>query len=108
ENSVLHLNLDNVILVERGIEDDFDLASMGSFGNIPTVGLNQLKRAIRTAKDDDNIKGIYLQSGNVFSGQAMLSEVREELEAFRESEKFIVAYSEIYSEKGYYLASVAD
>src|SRR5690554_3456683 len=58
ENSVLHLNLDNVVLVERAIEDDFDIASMGSFGNIPTVGLNQLKRAIRTAKDDDNIKGI--------------------------------------------------
>src|SRR5690606_29401791 len=61
ENSMLHLNLENVMLVERDIDDDFDLVAMGSFGNIPTVGLNQLKKAITTAKNDDNIKGIYLQ-----------------------------------------------
>ena len=108
ENSMLHLNLENVMLVERDIDDDFDLVAMGSFGNIPTVGLNQLKKAITTAKNDDNIKGIYLQSGSIFSGHAMLSEVREALEEFKESGKFIVSYSEGYSEKGYFLSSVAD
>lgn len=108
ENSLLHLNLENVMLVERDIDDDFDLVAMGSFGNIPTVGLNQLKKAINTAKNDDNIKGIYLQSGSIFSGHAMLSEVREALEEFKEAGKFIVSYSEGYSEKGYFLSSVAD
>lgn len=108
ENSVLHLNLENVILVERAVEEDFDLSAFGTFGNVPTVGLNQIKKAIRTAKMDENIKGIYLQSGNVFAGHALLTEVREEMVNFKESGKFILSYSEALSEKGYYLSSVAD
>lgn len=108
ENSLLHINLENVVIVERAIEEEFDFAALGSFGNIPTVGLNQIKKAIATAKNDSNIKGIYLQSGNVFSGQVLLTEIRHELEAFKESGKFIISYSEIFSEKGYYLSSIAD
>src|SRR5690554_1078888 len=108
ENSILHLNLENVTLVERAVDDEFDVSALGSFANVPTVGLNQLKTAIRAAQKDDNIKGIYLQAGNVSSGQSILSEVRAELKKFQESGKFIVAYSEIFSEMGYYLSSVAD
>lgn len=108
ENSILHLNLDNVIIVEKAVEDDFNSVFLSNFGNIPTVGLNQVKKAITTAKNDDHIKGIYLQAGNVMIGQAMLSEIRKELGEFREAGKFIVAYSEILTEKGYYLSSIAD
>lgn len=108
ENSVLHLNLENVNLVERAAEEDFDLGAFASFGSVPTVGLNQLTRAINTAEKDDNIKGIYLQSGNILAGYALLTEVRKELENFKESGKFILSYSELFSEKGYYLSSVAD
>jgi len=108
ENSILHINLENVMLVERAVDDEFDASVLGSFASTPTVGLNQLKTAIRTAQNDDNIKGIYLQAGNVYSGQSVLSEVREELKKFKESGKFIVSYSEIFSEMGYYLSSVAD
>lgn len=108
ENSLLHLNLDNVIIVEQGIDDELELPAFAGFASVPTVGLNQLKQAIQTAKADDNIKGIYLQAGNVSSGQSMLSEIRAALEDFRSSGKFIVAYSEVMAESGYYLSSVAD
>lgn len=108
ENSVLHLKLENVTLVERTSEDDIDLSSFGSFGAAPTLGVNQLKKAIRTAKNDSNIKGIYLQSGSIISGQSLLREVREELSDFKESGKFVIAYSEYFSEIGYYLSTVAD
>ncbi|WP_194774408.1 signal peptide peptidase SppA [Pararhodonellum marinum] len=108
EGTVLHLNLENRQLVERGKDDDLNLSGFPGFGSIPEVGLNQLKTAIRTAKDNDNIKGIYLQSGIIFSGPAILAELRDELEDFKESGKFIVAYAEIYTEWGYFLASVAD
>lgn len=108
EKSVLHLNLDNVMVVERAVEDDLGISALSSFGNIPTVGLNQIKRAIRTAKSDNNIKGIYLQGGNVMAGQSMLSEIRAELKGFKDSGKFIVSYAEILTETGYYLSSVAD
>ncbi|MEX2594308.1 MAG: signal peptide peptidase SppA [Anditalea sp.] len=108
ENSVLHLNLENAILVERATEEEFDLSAFGSFGNVPTIGLNQLKRAIKAAKSDNNIKGIYLQAGNIISGHAILSELRDEFESFKTSGKFIISYSEIFTEKGYFLSSIAD
>ena len=108
ENSILHLNLENVTIVERTSDDDLDFSAFGGFGAAPTLGANQLKKAIRTAKNDDNIKGIYLQSGSIMSGQSLLKEIREELSDFKESGKFIIAYSEYFSETGYYLTTVAD
>ena len=109
ENTVLHLNLDNKLLVERAQEEDFAIPSFGPFSNVPSVGLNQLKTAIRTAKENDNIKGIYLQSGVLLGGgPALLLELRNELEAFKSSGKFIVSYSEILTEGGYFLSSIAD
>src|SRR5690606_16134741 len=108
ENSVLHLNLENVVIVEQGVEDELAIPTFGSFGNVPTIGLDQLKRAIKTARTDDNIKGIYLQAGGVAAGQSMLSELRDELQAFKDAGKFIVSYSEVLTEMGYYLSSVAD
>jgi protease IV len=109
ENTVLHLNLESVILVDRGQEEDFAFPAFGPFSSIPSVGLNQLKTAIRTARENDDVKGIYLQSGIILGGgPALLLELRQELEAFKESGKFIVSYSEIFTEGGYFLSSVAD
>ncbi len=108
ENTVLHLDLNGKVLVERTNEDDFDISNITGFGGIPSVGLINLKRAIETAKDNENIKGIYLQAGLVSAGQATLYELREELEDFKTSGKFIVSYGEIFSEGGYFLSSVAD
>jgi len=109
ENTILHLNLNGRTIIERTSEDDLDLSIFGSaFGQPNTAGLVNLKKAIRAAKTNENIKGIYLNTGMVMAGQANLLELREVLEDFKSSGKFILAYDEIYTEGGYYLASVAD
>lgn len=76
----------------------------------PQLSLLKALRTIETAAADERIKGIYLRlngTGGV-EGTAILEELREALEAFKLSGKFIVAYNETYSQGGYYLASVAD
>lgn len=109
ENSLLHLNLNGRTLVERTQEDDFSFGQFGNpFGQDFNAGLVNLKKAIREAKTNEQVKGIYLNAGLIMAGQASLLELREELEAFKESGKFIIAYDEVYTEGGYFLASVAD
>ncbi|PZX50173.1 signal peptide peptidase SppA [Algoriphagus chordae] len=109
ENSILHLNLNGRTIVERTSEDDLDLSIFGNpFGQEFNAGLINLKKAIGEAKTNDNIKGIYLNTGLVMAGQASLLELREALVDFKTSGKFIVAYDEAYTEGGYYVASVAD
>ncbi|WP_420150250.1 signal peptide peptidase SppA [Spirosoma sp.] len=106
DNSVLKLNLDEPI-EERNSENPF-----GDFGPVTTsgdaIGLIELKQALKEAKKDDNIKGIYLQTENPEAGWASLEEVRNALIDFKQSKKFVYAYGESMSEKGYYLASIAD
>lgn len=109
ENSILHINLNGRTLIERTMEDNSSFPPFGGlFGGELTAGLVNLKKAIEEAKTNDNIKGIYLNTGLIVAGQANLSELREVLEDFKTSGKFILAYDEAYSESGYYLASVAD
>ena len=109
ENSILHLNLNGRTLVERTNEDDLSLPIFGSaFGQPNTAGLVNLKMAIEEAKNNESIQGIYLNTGLIIAGQANLLELREALEDFKTSGKFILAYDEAYSEGGYYLASIAD
>lgn len=109
ENTILHLDLNGRTIVERTSEDDLDLSMFGNpFGQEFNAGLVNLKKAIGEAKTNDNIKGIYLNTGLVMAGQASLLELREALVDFKTSGKFIVAYDEAYTEGGYYVASVAD
>ena len=109
ENSILHLDLNGRTLVERSSEEDLAFGSfLNPFGGENTAGLVNLKKAIAEAKTNANIKGIYLNAGLFSAGQAGLLELREALQDFKESDKFIVAYDEAYSEGGYFLASIAD
>jgi protease-4 len=109
ENTVLHLNLNGRMLVEKTSDNQLDLGAFGNpFGRDISAGLVNLKKAIQEAKINDNIKGIYLNTGMIMAGQANLLELREALQDFKESGKFIIAYDEAYSEGGYFLASVAD
>lgn len=109
ENSILHLDLNGRILVERTSEEDLEFGSfLDPFGGDNSAGLVNLKKAIAEAKTNENIKGIYLNAGLFGAGQAGLLELREALQDFKESGKFIVAYDEAYTEGGYFLASVAD
>ena len=109
ENSILHLDLNGRTLVERTSEEDLVFGSfLDPFGGDNSAGLVNLKKAIAEAKTNEKIKGIYLNAGLFGAGQAGLLELREALQDFKESGKFIVAYDEAYSEGGYFLASVAD
>lgn len=105
DNSVLHLKL-NGIIQERVADNDPFTELLGSTPG--PIGLNDIVGAIRKAKNNDKIKGIYLDTRIFSASNAMLAEIREELEKFKESDKFIVAYSDNYLQSGYYLASVAD
>lgn len=72
------------------------------------VGLNALLNAIENAKTDANIEGISIQSTFVNAGFAQTQAIRKKLKEFKESGKFVVAYNDFYSQKSYYLSSVAD
>ena len=106
DNSVLNLKLDGTI-VERVAEPD-PFTSLLSSQYPSNMGLNDIVGAIRKAKSNDNIKGIYLDSRSLSASMATLAEIRSELNNFKENGKFIVAYADTYTQGGYYLASVAD
>ena len=104
EKSVFVLNLEG-LLVER-VQDNPLNDIMGK--NFQECGLDDILTSIRKAKDNENIKGIYLQAGIMDAPCASLEEIRNALKDFKESGKFIVAYGDNYTQGMYYLASVAD
>lgn len=77
-------------------------------GRKPDLSLRDLLKSIRHAKEQESVKGIYLDMGVFSGGTASLDAVRRALMDFKESGKFIVAYADNYTQGGYYLASVAD
>ncbi|MBC7124898.1 MAG: signal peptide peptidase SppA [Bacteroidales bacterium] len=106
-NSILYVDLKQEI-VDRGSEDPFKGFDFTSFQPNSPIGLNQILKAIANAKEDSNIKGILLELDAVNAGAATTEEIRNALIDFKSSGKFIYAYSDTYSQKAYYLASVAD
>jgi protease-4 len=107
DNSILVLKLDGPI-VERSTDDPFT-EIMSELTNKPVpIGLNKILSGIKKAKRDDRIKGIYIESGTVLAGHATIEEIRNALLAFKQSGKFIISYASVYSQKSYYLASVAN
>lgn len=105
-NSILKLNL-NKPFAEFEIDDPLsDVPFFGAEDDV--IGIIQLKQAIAEAKTDNNIEGIYLNASFVMAGYAKIEELRNALLDFKESGKFIIAYSDYYSEATYYIASVAD
>lgn len=107
ENTVLHLRLDKPI-VERAAEDDLSPLEVIPGFSGGSIGMVELLESIRHAAEDNNIEGILLEPQFLMSGYATVKEIRDELEKFKESGKWIYAYNEFYTEKDYYLASVAD
>ena len=106
DNSVMVIQLDGTI-TERAEENPFaDL-----FGDmIPTsIGLDDVLTAVKYAKEEDKIKGIYLEAGSLSGvSPAALEAMRDQLVDFKKSGKFIVAYGDNYSQGDYYLCSTAD
>jgi len=106
EGSVLHLTFD-AALVERGMEVPFAL-NFGSLEPETQMGLNHFLADIDRAADDDNIEGILIQADMVSGYPSMLGEVRDALARFKSSGKWIVAWSEAYTQGAYWLSTVAD
>lgn len=108
-NSVYELGLDGQ-LVERSQENPFEDIFSDALGqqSVASIGLDDVLDNIRKAKDDKNIKGIYLKGGMLTGGYASIKEIRDALADFKTTGKFIVAYADTYTQKSYYLASVAD
>lgn len=104
KNSVLVLKL-NGSIDEQGTDNTIGKLT----GNYtPSTGLNDILSAIKKAKEEENIKGIYIDAGLLSTDYATLQEIRSALENFRKSGKKIIAYADTYSQGSYYLASVAD
>ena len=104
KNSVFVLNLSGTIS-ERGSENPL---SMFTGDNSLNSGLNDILSAIKKAKANDDIKGIYIEAGALMTNYATLQEIRNALADFRKSGKWIVAYGDFYTQGAYYVASVAD
>lgn len=105
DNSILNLRLSGVIQERISVDDPFsDIMPRDE----SVMGLDEITSAIRKARNDNKIKGIYIDSRIFSASPATLSEIRQELLRFKESGKFIVAYADNYTQAGYYLASVAD
>ena len=104
ENSIFKLDLKGT-LSER-VQDNPFQSLMGN--DMQSYGLDDILSSIRKAKENENIKGIYLQAGMMDASFASLEEIRNALKDFKESGKFIVAYADQYTQGMYYLASVAD
>ena len=107
KNSVMMLDL-NGVLVERTQESPLGILSQLFSDDSNTYGLDDILSSIKKAKENENIKGIYLQASMLGTSYASLQEIRNALLDFKESGKFIIAYSDGYTQGLYDLSSVAD
>lgn len=105
-NSVIELDLSNI---------NYDYAGKTNFEDMPILndadshnGLSDVIKAIEFAKTDDKIKGISILNNNSPLGLAQTKALRDELESFKKSGKFVYSYADTYSQKDYYLNSVAN
>ena len=105
DNSVMVLNMSGM-LDERSESSFMDELNGGTVG---TIGLDDVLEAICKAKDNDKIKGIYIEAGMLSADSyASLAAIRNALLDFKKSGKWIVAYGDVYTQGTYYVASVAD
>ena len=105
ENSVLVFNLSGM-LEERSESTLLDEIGGGTLG---TLGLDDVLGAIKKAKNNDNIKGIYIEAGMMGADSyASLTAIRNALLDFKKGGKWIVAYGDVYTQGTYYVASVAN
>lgn len=106
DNSILRIELTGTV-VDRSTPDS-PLNQLLGRSNASSQGLDVLIEAIKTAKGDKRIKGIYIEGGTMSSDFATLQELRGALVDFKSSGKFIVSYADSYTQGAYYIASVGD
>ena len=104
DNAVMVMKLQGQI--EDRTEDNWLGELTGEQFN--NIGMNRILSSIRKAKNEDKVKGIYLETGILETDYATLQEIRNALADFKKSGKWIIAYGDALSQGGYYLASVAN
>ena len=105
ENSVIVLNLEDI---QNDYAGKYSDPWVTVFSDTKQIGLTDVIDAIGAAKTDENIKGISILNNNSSLGMAQSKAVRDALEDFKTSGKFVMAYANTYSQKEYYLNSVAN
>lgn len=105
--SVLKFSFDDRILKDYAPKDDSPLGMLFEFEQ-PFLGFDQVLNAIEHAKTDTNIDGISIEVTFLNAGMAQTQALRRKLQEFKETGKFVSAYSDFYDQKNYYLSSVAD
>lgn len=106
DNTVMVLNL-NTMVTERAESQDILSEIVGQ--TVGSTGLDDILTAIRKAKENDKVKGIYIEAGLLSADSyASLQAIRKALVDFRQSGKWIIAYGDIYTKGAYYLASAAN
>ena len=107
DNSVFVIKLDGTI--SERTDEGTPLDAVLGMGGMSAMGLDDLIASIRKAKENENIKGIYLEGGMTeFDAPATAQQLRDALKDFKESGKWIVAYADMYMQANYYVVSVAD
>ena len=107
KNTVLTINLSKGV-VERASKNPLEDMNFQTFKPEGKVGLNNILKNLKKAKDDDNIKGIYINSMGIAAGTGTIEEIRNALIDFKTSGKFIISYSDVYTQGSYYLSTVSD
>ncbi len=107
DNSVFVISLRGTI--DERADEDSPLSTLMGAADMEAMGLDDLLAAIRKARDDERVKGIYLEGGIAeFDSPATAQQLRDALKDFKKSGKWIVAYADQYMQGSYYVASVAD
>lgn len=107
DNSVLVAEFNTPIL-DRANDYPFSDFNLGNLDMDAAMGLDQVLKDIRKASIDDDISGIFLNLSAVPASMATVEEIRDALLEFKESDKFIIAHADLYTQKSYYLATAAD
>ncbi|MBR9853675.1 MAG: signal peptide peptidase SppA [Algicola sp.] len=104
KGSVLEISFVAPVLDYTGKDETDPFASLWT----EEFGLDEILHAIKVAKNDDNIEGISLTTGFLQAGMAQTREIRKALIDFKSDGKFVMAHADVYAQRDYYLASVAD
>ena len=107
DNSVLKIEFNDQIL-DQTSGNPFDAINIMDFSPQESVEFKDILDNIEKAKNDDKIKGIYLNFSSVNAGFSQIEEIRNKLLEFKESGKFIYSYADSYNQAAYYLASVSE
>ncbi len=108
QNKQIPSNAYLTIKLSRPIQDKVLVQDFSSLGNKGPVSLVSIKRAIEFASHDPHIKGILINTRTVNGDWAQTEEIRKAIEDFKSSGKPVIAFSDVYDQKAYYLATVAD